>query len=121
MRKSMLVAAALLCSASAFAAESVDNGHLLVKPSKNNTFQTGEFIMGKAELFGYIGDLKDSKKITGVVLRDADRASPEQKHLLCETAKAQHIDALVDADGKLQPLIDPLAPAEGAAAPAPAH
>ncbi|MGH8042070.1 MAG: hypothetical protein ACREPN_08520 [Rudaea sp.] len=109
MRKSIFAVAALMCAASAFAADGIDNGHLLVKPSKNNTFQTGEFIMGKAELFGYVGDLKDSQKITGIVLRDSDRASPEQKHVLCETAKAQHIDALVDADGKLQTLVDPLA------------
>lgn len=115
------VAASLFVSAAAFASDAIDNGHLLIKPAKNNTFATGEFIMGKAELFGYVGDLKDSKKITGIVLRDADRATSEQKHLLVVTAQAQKIDALVDTDGKLEPLADPMAPAAAAAPAAPAH
>lgn len=125
MRKSLIaVAIAALCvSVSAFAgADAIDDGHLLVKPAKNNTFATGEFVMGKAELFGYIGDLKDSKKITGVVLRDADRATPEQKHLLVVTAQAQKIDALVEEHGKLEPLADPMPTVAPATAPsAPAH
>ncbi|MHB8678343.1 MAG: hypothetical protein ACYC7G_01240 [Rudaea sp.] len=125
MYKSIVAAAAasLFVFAAAFAGDAIDDGHLLVKPAKNDTFATGEFIMGKAELFGYIGDLKDTKKITGIVLRDADRASAEQKHLLVETANAQHIDALVEVDGKLQPLADPMAAATpAAAAPStPAH
>lgn len=127
MHKPIMAAAALLlASTAAFAgSDAIDNGHLLIKPAKNNTFATGGYIMGKAELFGYIGELKDSKKITGIVLRDADRATPEQKHLLAVTAQAQHIDALVDADGKLAPLADPtpsppaVAPVEPAAASSP--
>ncbi|MDE2085131.1 MAG: hypothetical protein KGI64_09745 [Xanthomonadaceae bacterium] len=117
MYKSIVVAAAasLFVCAAAFAGDAIDDGHLLVKPAKNNTFATGEFIMGKAELFGYIGDLKDRKKITGIVLRDADRATPEQKHLLVVTAQAQKIDALVDEHDKLVPLVDPLAATPAAA------
>ncbi|MBS0556805.1 MAG: hypothetical protein JSR27_05255 [Proteobacteria bacterium] len=112
------VAASLFVSAAALASDAIDNGNLLVKPGKNNTFATGGYIMGKAELFGYVGDLKDSKKITGIVLRDPDRATPEQKHLLVITAQAQHIDALEDAGGKLEPLVDPTVPAPAAPAPA---
>lgn len=115
------VAASLFVSAAAFAGDAIDDGRLLIKPAKNNTFATGEFIMGKAELFGYIGDLKDGKKITGLVLRDADRATPEQKHLLVVTAQAQKIDALVDEHGKLEPLTDPMAPPAAAAPAAPAR
>lgn len=118
MRKSIIAAAAvsLLVSTAAFAgADAIDDGHLLVKPAKNNTFETGGYIMGKAELFGYIGELKDSKKITGILLRDAGRATPEQKHLLVVTAQAQKIDALMDEHGKLEPLADPMAPADAAA------
>ena len=69
------------------------------------------YVLGKAELFGYIGELKDSKQITGIVLRDADRATPEQKHLLVVTAQAQKIDALMDTHGKLEPPADPTPPA----------
>lgn len=124
MYKSIVAAAAafLFVSAAAYAgADAIDDGHLLVKPAKNDTFATGGYVMGKAELFGYIGDLKDSQKITGVVLRDADRATPEQKHLLVITAQAQKIDALVDEHGKLGPLADPMTPAAAAASTAPAH
>jgi hypothetical protein len=113
--------AALGFAAVAFAATDIDDGHLLVTPAKHDLFQTGEFTLGKAELFGYIGDLKDTKKITGVVLRDADRASAEQKHLLVETANAQHIDALIEVDGKLQRLIDPIAPAAASTPAATGH
>lgn len=120
MRKSIVaaVAASLLLSATTYARDAIDNGNLLVKPGKNNTFATGGYIMGKAELFGYIGDLKESKKITGIVLQNADRASPEQKHLLVITAHAQHVDVLEDDDGKLAPLVDPTVPAPAAPTPA---
>src|SRR6185312_928930 len=127
MHKSIIAAAALLLASTAAFANSatIENGNLLIKPAKNNMFATGGYVLGKAELYGYIGELKDSKKITGIVLRDADRATPEQKHLLAVTAQAQHIDALVENDDKLEPLADPTpvvpaaAPAEPAAASLP--
>lgn len=123
MRISIFAAATavLLGSVPAFAGNGIDDGRLLVKPAKNDRFETGEFIMGKAELFGYIGDLKDTQKITGIVLRDADRATPQQKHMIVVTAQAQHIDAFDDEHGKLEPLVDPLATAPVAAQAAPAH
>ncbi|MBS0486922.1 MAG: hypothetical protein JSS13_06245 [Proteobacteria bacterium] len=115
------LAASLLVAGAAFARDAIDEGRLLVKPAKNNTFSTGEFIMGKAELYGYLGDLKDSKKITGIVLQDADRATPEQKHLLVIAAQAQKLDALVEEHGKLEPLADPTPSAPVAAPSAPAQ
>ena len=123
MRQPTIVAAiaALCVSAAAFAGDAIDDGKLQVKPAKNDTFATGEYILGKSELFGYIGELKDSKKITGIVLRDADRATPEQKHLLVVTALAQKIDALVEEHGKLEPLADPMASAPAAAPATSAH
>jgi hypothetical protein len=110
MRNSMLVAAiaALFMSAHAFAAAGIDDGNLIVKPAKQDRFATSGYVLGKAELFGYIGELKDSDHITGIVLRDARRATPEQKHLLVVTAQAQDIEALVEGDGGLVPLEDPL-------------
>lgn len=119
MRKSIIaVIATLGLVVSAHARDAIDNGNLLVKPSKNDTFAMEGYVMGKAELFGYIGDLKDRNKITGIVLRDAKRATPEQKHVLVVTAQAQHIDAFEESDGQLIPLVDPLAKPAGAAAPA---
>jgi hypothetical protein len=123
MHRSIVAASAalLLASASAFAAQdAIDNGNLLIKPAKDNRFATGAYVLGKVELYGYIGDLKDSKKITGIVLRDADRATSEQKHMLVVAAQAQKIDALVDDHGKLEPLADPT-PSAPAAPAAPAQ
>ncbi|MCE7951700.1 MAG: hypothetical protein DYH18_11440 [Xanthomonadales bacterium PRO7] len=115
------MAASLLVAGAAFARDAIDDGHLQVRPAKNNMFSTGEFIMGKAELYGYLGDLKDSKKITGIVLQDADRATPEQKHLLVIAAQAQKLDALVEDHGKLEPLVDPTVPTPVVAPSAPAQ
>jgi hypothetical protein len=119
MRKIVVVsfAVASMCLAVAgFARDPIDNGRLQVKPVKNDRYEAAEYILGKAELFGYVGDVKDTKKITGIVLLKGDHASVEQKHIIAITAKAQHIDAFIDLDGKVQPLVDPT-PAAGAAPP----
>jgi hypothetical protein len=118
MRKMMTTAAALALAFVALgcqARDSIDGSLVVVRPHKDGTFETGEYRFGKAELFGYIGDLKDTKKITGVLMRDGAKATPEQKHALAEIAREQQLDATIELDGKQQPLIDPLAP------PAPAN
>ncbi|MEO8802234.1 MAG: hypothetical protein ABI304_07535 [Rudaea sp.] len=119
MRKPILVAVslALLCFAvSGFARDAIDNGQLQIKPYKQDRFETGAYRMGKAELFGYVGALKDSDHITGMVLLNGDHASTEQKHIVAVIAKAQKIEAIIELDGKMQPLVDPTPPL---AAPAP--
>jgi hypothetical protein len=117
MRKSVMTAAvaALFLSAAAFAASGIKDGNLIIKPAKHDRFATSAYVLGKAELFGYIGELKDSEHITGIVLRDASRATPEQKHLLAVTAQAQQIKAYVEGDDGLEPLVDPT-PAKAAPA-----
>ena len=117
MRKTLLAAAAaLLCVASiGHARDSMDGDRIVVTPYKDGMFATGEFRFGKAELFGYIGDLKDQHKVSALLLRDGNKATAEQKHLLSEIAKAQQLDAIIVLDGKEQPLVDPIAPAAAAA------
>ncbi|MGA9335667.1 MAG: hypothetical protein WBV39_15410 [Rudaea sp.] len=121
MRKFALVAISLLllCFAiDGLARDAIDNGQLQVKPYQQDLFETGAYRMGKAELFGYVGELIDNKHITGVVLRNGDHASAVQKHIIAEIAQAQHLNALIELDGKLQPLVDPTpAPPGEAAAP----
>lgn len=107
----LVVASMALFAVGVQARDEIDNGRLVVKPYKHNHFTTGQYRMGKAELFGYIGELKDSKHITGIVLEHADEASNMQKHIIAETAKAQQLNAFVEADDKLVPLVDPMAPA----------
>ncbi|MDR3388443.1 MAG: hypothetical protein P4L92_15450 [Rudaea sp.] len=120
MRKFLLMstAAALLCLAGAsHARDPIDDGKLLVKPSGTNQYEVGEYRFGKAEFFGYVGDLKDSKKITGILLKRGDKASAEQKHIIAITAKTQQIDAFIELDGKVVPLVDDAPPAAPAATP----
>ena len=117
------VALSLFCLAIAgFARDAIDNGQLQVKPYKHNRFQTGTYRMGKAELFGYIGELKDSKHITGIVLRDGDRASVEQKHIIASYRESTELNAFIELDDKLQALVDPTpAPAAPVAPAVPAQ
>jgi len=114
-------AGALLLTAIAVQArESFDGDRLIVTPFKNDTFATGDYRFGKAELYGYVGDLKDSKHIKGMLLRDGAKATDEQKHIIATIAQSQQIDAVIELDGKQQPLVDPkpAAAPEAGAAPA---
>ena len=117
-----IAAALMLAALAVHASDAFDGDRLVVKPYKGDTFATGEYRFGKAELFGYVGDLKDTKKIKGMLLRDGGKASDEQKHIIATIAQSQQIDAVIELDGKQQPLVDPKAPAAapGAAAAAPA-
>jgi hypothetical protein len=119
MRKIVTTAAALalaFVAVSCQARDSIDGSLVVVRPYKGGTFETGEFRLGKAELFGYIGDLKDTRKITGILLRDGGKATPEQKHALAEIAKEQELEATIELDGKQQPLVDPTVDVAGAGA-----
>jgi hypothetical protein len=120
MRKKFIItstAMALLCFAAVgHARDPIEDGKLQVKPAKDNTYEVGEYRFGKAEFFGYVGDLKDTKKITGIVLKKGDQASAEQKHVVFITAQTQQIDAFIDEGGQVKPLIE--APAAPAPAPA---
>jgi hypothetical protein len=111
--------AMMLTALAAQARDSFDGDRLIVKPYKGDTFETGEYRFGKAELYGYIGDLKDSKHIKGMLLREGGKASDEQKHIIATIAQSQQIDAVIELDGKQQPLVDPK-PAAVAAPEAPA-
>src|SRR5436305_8772119 len=97
--------ALMLTALAAHARDSFDGDRLIVKPYKGDTFETGEYRFGKAELYGYIGDLKDSKHIKGMLLRDGGKASDEQKHIIATIAQSQQIDAVIELDGKQQPLV----------------
>ena len=120
MRKSVLfsTAVALFSLAGAsYARDAINDGKLQIKPVKDNQFEVGEYRFGKAEFFGYVGDLKDSKKITGLLLKQGEKASAEQKHVVFITAQTQQIDAFIELDGKAAPLVEEAAPAAPAAAP----
>jgi len=110
MRKFVLASfavAAVLSASLAFARDPIRDGKLEVKPAKDDHFEAAEYTLGKAELYGYVSDLKETKKITGIMLLRGDKATPNQKHLIAITAKAQQLEAFIDLDGKVQTLVDP--------------
>ena len=111
-----------LCAAMVFAggafARAVVDGRLQVEPAKDNRYIVDSSTVGKAELFGYVGDFVDTKKIAGIVLTRGERATDEQKHIIAITASAQHLEAFIDLDGEIKPLVDPTAPVAAPAAPA---
>jgi hypothetical protein len=83
---------------------------LTVKPGKDNTYEVEGYRFGKAEFFGYVGYLKDSKKITGILMKKGEQASAEQKHVVFETAQTQQLAAFIDEGGQIKPLTEPPTP-----------
>jgi hypothetical protein len=110
MRKAILTSFAtvlVFATSLAFARDPIHDGRLEVKPAKDDHFEAAEYTLGKAELYGYISDLKETKKITGILLLRGDKATTNQKHLIAISAKALSIEAFIDLDGKVQTLTDP--------------
>ena len=121
MRKFIVLSFAvvsLIAATSAFARDPIKDGKLMISPAKADRFEAAEYTLGKAELYGYVSELKDSKKITGIVIMHGDKATDMQKHLIAITAKAQQIDAFIDLDGKTQTLVDPTPSTDPATPPA---
>ena len=120
MRKSIVLATAVALfslAGASYARDAINDGKLQIKPVKDNQYEVGEYRFGKAEFFGYVGDLKDNKKITGLLLKQGEKASAEQKHVVFITAQTQQIDAFIELDGKVATLAEEAAPTAPAAAP----
>ena len=108
MRRIMILGT---CAALAFAnvalGRAIVDGRLQVEPAKDNKYIVENNKFGKAEFFGNVGDYVDTKKITGIVLLKGENATDEQKHVVAITAATQHIEAFIELNGKIQPLVDP--------------
>ncbi len=103
----LLFLMALLVGATAFANDrAIANGRVLVSPESDGRFSVDRNKMGKSQLLAVIGDLKDSKHVTGVVLKRADQASAEQKHLLIEIAQYWELDAVAENGNDVTPLTE---------------
>jgi len=107
-----VLALGVVMAATAFARGDIRDNRAWVKPEKGEKFAINGYIMGKVELYGYLGQLRDDEHITGVVLRSG--ADDAQKQAIVSSAKTLQIEAF-EADGSdLKPLTSPNA------APAPA-
>lgn len=59
--------------------QDIEDGKLLVEPENDAKFSVEGYVMGKAQLFGYVSALQDSETFDGIVLEegadDAQRAA----------------------------------------------
>lgn len=101
---SVFLIGTLLLAGSAVAADFKD-GRAQVVPIKNDRFAIEGFEMGKAQLFGYIADVKETQGITGIVLRQAKRASDDQRNAIASIAGTLDLEAFTEERRKLVPLV----------------
>ncbi len=113
-----VLALGLVVAAAAFARGDIRDDRAWVKPEKGEKFSINGYVMGKVELYGYLGQLRDDEHIKGVVLRSG--GTDTQKQAIVSSAKTLQIEAF-EADGSdLKPLTSPTpAPAPAPTTPAP--
>lgn len=101
------VAACVFATAPVSAAD-IKDGRAIVTPAKDTRFSIDSFTFGKAELFGYISDLKDTKKITGIVLktrRGAEPISDEHKRIVGSVGNTLQLETFEQVGKKLEPIV----------------
>jgi len=102
LARSMMLSLGLLAATSAFARSDVRDGNAMVQPVKNVKFSIDGSTMGKAELFGYISDLKDREHLTGVVLKRG--GDEEQRKIIGSIARTLQLKAFEQDGGDLKPI-----------------
>jgi len=97
-----MLAIGFASAAAALAAGDVRDGKAYVKPVKDEKFSINGYTMGKVELYGYLGQLRDDEHITGVVLRRG--ADDAQRKAISSSAKTLQIEAFEEDGTDLKPL-----------------
>ncbi len=97
-----MLALGFVTAAAAFAAGDVRDGKAYVRPLKDEKFSINGYTMGKVELYGYLGQLRDDEHITGVVLRRG--ADDAQRKAISSSAKTLQIEAFEEDGTDLKPL-----------------
>lgn len=100
-----LLGLGLAATAGAFARSDVRDGNAFVTPAKNERYAIDGVVMGKAELFGYISDLKDEEHLTGIVLKRG--GGDAQRKVIGSIAKTLELKAF-EQDGRELKPIDPV-------------
>ena len=115
-RNLVAVTLAGLFMAVAVQASEIKDSRAIVKPVKGDQYEIGGYTFGKAELFGYISDLKETRKINGIVLkngkRDDNTASEEQRHSIVSIGKTLQLETFIQEGKELAPLADESAPVD---------
>lgn len=97
-----VLALGFVTAAAAFARGDVRDNRAWVKPEKGERFSINGYTMGKVELYGYLGQLRDDEHITGVVLRHG--ADEAQHKAIASTAKTLQIEAFDEDGGDLKAI-----------------
>lgn len=114
LMRGLVLAGGLIAATGAFARSDIRDGNAMVAPVKGDKYSIDGVTMGKAELYGYIGDLRDSEHVTGLVLKRG--GSDEQRHIIGVIARTLQLKAF-EQDGRQLKPID--LPPEQPAAPPP--
>jgi len=108
LRKSLVFLLLGMFLAGSVQAGSIKDGRVTVKPAKDDRFQVDGYTFGKAELFGYLSDLKETQKITGIVLKDGSKSSgkatDEQRHSVASIGNTLQLETFTQDGKDLQPL-----------------
>lgn len=99
------LALGLTVATGAFARSDVRDGNAMVTPAHGHKYSIDGSTMGKAELFGYISDLKDREHLTGVVLKRG--GDDEQRKVIGSIAHTLQLAAFEQDGGDLKPLPAP--------------
>lgn len=102
MLRIVLLAFGLAAMACAFARSDVRDGNAFVTPTKTDRYSIDGVVMGKAELFGYISDLKDEAHLTGIVLKRG--GGDEQRKVIGSIAKTLELKAFEQDGRELKPI-----------------
>ena len=97
-----VLAFGLVMAAAAFARGDVRDNRAWVKPEKGEKFSINGYTMGKVELYGYLGQLRDDEHITGVVLKRG--GDDDQRKVITSSCKTLQIEAFEEDGGDLKAL-----------------
>lgn len=86
----------------AFARSDVRDGNAMVTPAKSDKYSIDGSTMGKAELYGYMGDLRDREHITGIVLKRG--GNDDQRRVIGSIARTLQLKAFEQDGGDLKPI-----------------
>lgn len=89
-------------------AASIRDGRAVVTPAKEDHYTIDSYTFGKAELFGYLSDLKETKKITGIVLKNGrskdSKATDEQRKSIASIGNTLQLETFTQDGKELVPL-----------------
>ena len=130
MRRTLfaLTVALGLIAAGSVHARDIEDGKLIIKITKEGKYQVGDSVLvDMVGMYGAVGgffqDGKDKgKPLQGLLVKKAEKANDEQKHMIYVTGKNMALPVYLDMDGKeiLYSEPEPAPAAAPAAAPAPA-